>query len=351
MADLRPPRSRSRSRSRSTSGSGSGPLPASGSDRGQLIVVTALVIAVAMVALVLFVNTAIYTENLATRGADVGESEALDYRATLASGAAGVIERENFAEYGDRANVEENVTAGIATVDRELGRTLLVDGAGASINDSATDYGDGILIRQTDPSRNMTPNSQLAVNWTVAEDVGGTRNASMTVDAASLAQADESTAESDAFHVVAADSASAAEWHLYLYEDQATGATTLAVKNGSESGATAVCTASGSTVHVGLTNASFGGDPCPALSWAKGVSGDYDVEYRNPGEAEGTYDLTVAGDEGSLGLGVLGNLNEGPGASSPYYVPAVYDAELRFRYESSDLSYEATIRVAPGEPS
>lgn len=319
------------------------------SNRAQLIVVTALVIAVAMVALVLFVNTAIYTENLATRGADVGESEALDYRATLASGTAGVIERENYAEYGDRANLAENVTAGIAAIDRELGRTMLVGGSGAAVNDSATDYGDGILIRQTDPSRNMTPTSQLPVNWTVAESVGGTRNASMTVDAASLAQADESTAESDAFHVVAADTAGT-EWHLYLYEDAATGATTLAVKNGSESGATAVCTASGSTVRVGLTNASFGGDPCPALSWANGVSGDYDIEYRNPGEAEGTYDLTVAGDEGSLGLGVLGNLNEGPGVSSPYYVRAVYDAELRFRYESSDLSYEATIRVAPGEP-
>jgi len=317
--------------------------------RGQLIVVTALVIAVTMVVLVLFVNAAIYSENLATRGADVDGSDALGYRASLGSGVAGIIERENYAEYGDRGNLVANVTAGVDTLDRELGRTAVAGGSGAAINDSGTSYGDGILIRQTDPDRNMTDNTGLSGNWTVAEDVAATRNASMTVDAASLAQADESTAESDAFHVVAADGGT--EWHVYLYEDQTTGATTLAVKNGSETGATAVCTAAGSIVEVGLTNATFGGAPCPALSWASGVSGDYDIEYRNPSEAEGTYGMTLAGDAGTLGLGPLSNLNEGPGASSPYYVPAIYDAEIRFRYESTELVYEATIRIAPGEPS
>ncbi|MFC7080626.1 DUF7261 family protein [Halorussus caseinilyticus] len=60
MADVRfDPRPPAGDRGRSGDG---------GRDRGQLILVTGLAIAVMLVALVLLLNTVIYTQNLATRG-------------------------------------------------------------------------------------------------------------------------------------------------------------------------------------------------------------------------------------------------------------------------------------------
>ena len=60
-------------------------------DRAQLMLVTALALAVVLVVLVLLVNTAIYTENLATRGVDVGADDALEHRAAVVDGVGGVV--------------------------------------------------------------------------------------------------------------------------------------------------------------------------------------------------------------------------------------------------------------------
>ncbi|MCL7418278.1 MAG: hypothetical protein M8354_10625, partial [Halalkalicoccus sp.] len=64
-------------------------------DRGQLILVTGVTIAVILVALVVLLNTVIYTENLATRGIDSGADDALEYRATVVGSVGELIEYEN----------------------------------------------------------------------------------------------------------------------------------------------------------------------------------------------------------------------------------------------------------------
>lgn len=317
-------------------------------DRGQLILVTGIVIAVAMVALVLLLNVAIYTENLATRGTDVGESDALSYRSTVIGGTGGALDRENFQDYVDRGNLEENVTADIGELDRLLTRTEVDSGASASINQSTVNYADGELVRQTDSSRNFTDESGLLVNWTVAFNTSHSRKVAATVNRSALVTANDSDL-AGTYRLVLSANLSTTEWHAYVYENRSTGEIAVAVKNGTESisNATEVCSVDADNATVGFTNGTLAGEPCPGLDWARGLSPPYDIEHRNGDNVAGTYHMIVRTEGGgSLNLPLLNDLLGG----SPYRVPAVYSVTTQVSYETSELEYHTTVRVAPGEP-
>lgn len=64
-------------------------------ERGQLVLLSGLLLATSLVALVLILNSAIYTENLATRNDGVPATDAIEYRENARQGAAGAIEHVN----------------------------------------------------------------------------------------------------------------------------------------------------------------------------------------------------------------------------------------------------------------
>lgn len=319
-----------------------------GSDRGQLILVTALVIAAVLVALVLLVNAAIYTENLATRTTDSGERDALGHRGAVVQGVGGIVDRENAAEYDDRVALEANVTDGVETLGELLFQASLEDGAAATLNSTSMHQVNGALVRQTNGSRAFLNESDSS-DWRVANDVNRTRRFSASVNRTGL---NRTTADSpgSAFHVVLVVDGSTDEWHAYVYENSDDNIA-VAVKNASETDATEVCSSAAETATVGFTAGTLSGEDCPGLDWANGLSGRYDVEFRNGAEATGTYELTVrTEDAGAL---ATGNLVDGTAVAdpdSPYWVPAVYAVEVGVAYESPSLTYRAPLRVAPGEP-
>lgn len=63
-------------------------------DRGQLILITGLVIAVVLVGTVMILNTAIYTENLATRDTGDDTSEAIEFRNVVIDGSTEILRNE-----------------------------------------------------------------------------------------------------------------------------------------------------------------------------------------------------------------------------------------------------------------
>lgn len=63
-------------------------------DRGQLILITGLVIAVVLVSTVLILNTAIYTENLATRSTGDDTSEAIEFQNVVIDGSTEILQNE-----------------------------------------------------------------------------------------------------------------------------------------------------------------------------------------------------------------------------------------------------------------
>ncbi|QZX99605.1 hypothetical protein [Halobaculum rubrum] len=329
-----------------------------GSDRGQLVLVAGFALAVVLVALVLLANTAIFTENLATRDNGVGEREVLGYRASIVDGAGGIIDRENAAEYVDRTTLEKNVTAGLDALDSQLRDIAGRSAASARADVTAATYTNGSLVRQngtaSDP-RQFT-NAGGDANWTVATDLENATDGDATrafvavVTNTSLEPASASDPDG-AFHVVVTNGSAA--WHAYVYE-HSSGAIAVGVKPAGEpvSATTEVCSVSASNATVDFTGGTLGGVDCPGLAFGgavaeSGTTDGYDVLVRNGDRAAGGYDLTIR----TAGAGSVstGNVTAPPSADEPYAVPAVYAVEVPIRYQTSEVTYAETVRVAPGE--
>lgn len=320
-------------------------------DRGQLVLVAGLALAVVLVALVLVTNTAIYTENLATRDDGVGEAEALGYRAAVVDGVGGIVDRENAAEYDDRTALKANVSAGVAELDILLRESAARRSASATVNRSAATYVDGRLVRENGTAADPHPftNETGAANWTVATDLNETRGARgyvAVVNGSDLASASESDPD-DAFHVVVTNGTTS--WHAYVYKDTADGEITIAVKaaGDSVSDTTEVCSTPAANATVDFTGGTLDGEDCGGFALGGDVAGRYDLLVRNGDVAGGGYDLTVR----TEGAGAVssGNVTEGASVDSPYSVPAVYAVRVPVVYETADLEYRTTVRVAPGE--
>ncbi|WP_132057563.1 DUF7261 family protein [Halorussus amylolyticus] len=304
-------------------------------DRGQIILITGLAIAVTMVALVLVLNTVIYTENLATRNTGVGERDAIEYRNAAIEGVGGLVDRENAAEYASDAEVEAAVESGVRRLADLLARDRVASGAIAELRVETTWEGD--LVRQTDTDREMTA-ADGSESWALAGNVEEVRGFALTVEDDDLS----GSSPADAFTVVADDGDD--RWRAAVYDD---GGVTVAVRNASQGDWTeGVCSdATGETTTIDLTAGAVNGESCSALAFGEGVGESYDLRYENGGAAVGTYDLTVntSGD-----AEIDGSNFDAPG-SSPYVVDAVYGLELSVRYERARLAFADRLRVAPGE--
>jgi hypothetical protein len=325
-------------------------------DRGQLILVTGLAVAVTLVALVLLLNTVIYTQNLATRGAGVEDGEAVAFRQEVVEGVGDVLDAENREEYDSEIQVMENVTAGISRFDALLSRYYAEHGTVADIEQSTVtpeNVTNGSLIHQTNSSRDFSAaGNDEPVDWTLAEDAGagntdaaGVRNFTMTVSRENLTTADSPPA---GFSVLL-DGDSGNVWRMYVYDDVDEGIT-VAVKNGTEGSTTVVHSVSGPEATIDLTAGTINGSAHSELVWAKGIFAPYDVDFRSGDEATGTYSLTVATPDGEATNVRTDNL-AGPGdEESPRWAYAVYAAEFEVHFQTTNLEFHTTLRVAPGEP-
>lgn len=330
MADLRP----------SQPGSDSG----TGTDRAQLVLVTALIIGVALIALVLLVNAAIYTENLATRDPDVGDEEALSFEAKAIEGVGGIVDRENHNEYETYEDgVKQNVTDGIVVLNDHLRLTSLDRAVLARINLSTVSHSEGLLIRHTNESRAFT-SANGSSNWTLAENLTQSRSHVATIHESELIATNASNASSDGAFTVILDGNSG-DWHAYVYTNDTTGDIAIAIKPGGvadPADATVVCSVDSANATIDFTAGTIDGKACPGMQWGEGIGTEYDIRYENGDRANGTYEVTVNGTES-------GALNTDSG-DSPYYVPAVYSTQAQLNYRSPDLEYKVTVRVARGEP-
>lgn len=310
-----------------------------GRDRGQLILVTGLLVAVAIIGLVMLLNTAIYTENLASRGADQSGREATEYRATVIDGVGGLIDAENDRQHASQAAVEENVTDGIGTIDNYTARNYATGGTAVEIDESTVTAHDGRLIRQN--ASGPFESSGGGSDWTLATDVENARGFVVTVDRSGLNETNETAASSSGAFRVLVDGGST--WNAYVYRNESTSNVTLA--SGAGGSVNEHCSIDANEVTVDLSKGTVDGEPCLDFEWAEGISAPYDVRIQYGNNATGTYNITV----NATGSSTYPGLNNGP-PTSPYHVPAVYSAEFSIRYESPTLTYRTQVRVAPGEP-
>lgn len=315
-------------------------------DRGQLLIVGALAIAVLVLGLGAVFNSPAVTDQLAASVEADATGDAEQFRYTVRRGVAGTLRSVNFPEAPS--------TRSHRRLDGELPRNLTDNSSHAVLRDRlAAEVGnwsgltarlDAVEQRGTHTElvgvtngrriaqyehRNLT-NQTGTTDWTLVENASGIRGFRLNVSQDSLADCDTS----DCFAVELRNDTST--WTVTVGNESGDVRVSVTGPNGTEA-----CTASGEYVLVGLTAATVGGDDCAALATLGGDGRLDTVEYRNGDRAAGRYHLVVnatVAEEPHF---------EGPGG--PEVADALYDADVRLRLRTETLTYRTTIRVAPGE--
>ena len=307
-------------------------------DRGQIILITGLTLAVLFVAVVLLLNTVIYTENLATRGVDAGGAEAVEFRDGSVDDLAGILHREHQNTTG---NATDAFLASAERYGRTVGEIRARDGvvADVAVNNSTVVSGSYVAQNETDAGfRDMTAPDGTTADWTVVNGVNRTRNYRLTVDSTSVAN------DADSAFTVVADGAGG-NWSVSLSNDTAD-AIDVTVRNGTDSVSKTFLHGSDENVTIDLTAGTVGGQRFPELVWAEGVQNrsepydPYDVRYENGTEARGTYHLVVDERDGTAPL---------TASSRPYVVEGIYSVRVEILHRTPELTYGDTVRLAPGE--
>lgn len=314
--------------------------------RGQILVVMSLVMAVLLVAMALYLNTAIYTENLATRQADIaGADGAASYKSATAEGAAGAIRyanRYNNSSYSElRTAIEtdlDNWTDANARLEATRSR---------SANVSVDAITEGTLVIQDD-DRKFTNKTGIA-DWVVANDTQGVRKFRMNVTRDDLGDSWPGNAphQDDLFTVTFDDGSTVRKVQVYGNKSENDIHVTVLDGGGSELGTCSADDQSRAVVEV--TGAKVDGEECEPLRFFGDLGDEYAVVFNNSNMANGTYRMVVNQSYGTFSTEVWNNYYAGT-SSSPYFTRAVYAVHVDVVYETTRIEYATVVRVAPGEP-
>lgn len=310
---------------------------ARGADRAQLLLVAGLVMAVSLVTLVVLLNATIYSENVATRGVESADGEALEVRATAVDGTGELIDATNRAGPENHSEATERVESGVEDLDAELSRSYAERGGVTSVELSSVRNGSRITGTIAG-NGSVDPNAA-----TLATDVNRTRGFALDVDPDSLNETDPAGAVTDAFHVDLNNSTGGSH-QLYMYTDETDGNVTVAVgENGSVPTARCAVPPDGrDRVTVDLTGQRLGDRPCPGI-WPTALAPPddvYNVTLTNADAADGEVTATVR------------PVSDDAATNNPDLTatPAAYEATIDLRYRTAELRFETAVRVAPGEP-
>ncbi|MFH5799058.1 hypothetical protein [Haladaptatus sp. CMAA 1911] len=300
-----------------------------GDDRGQLILVGAVVIAIALVGVVVVLNSVLYTENVANREPISSTRDARDAHALVREDIGSLVRRVDYEERYDSPNaVRTAVNASVAEYGTLIGLRLSRRSP-ASLNLTVVDETVGTGIEQ-DPGGNFT-NATDASNWTVA------RNADVRRFVATVNRSSLSTDANASFAVTTTDGS--ANWTLSLYRN---GSDVVVRTNGS-SIPTASCNVTADRLRIDFRNGTASG--C-SFTFADGVGDGYDVTYRNGANASGNYSILLNGTDATIPSESVHTDFD----ASPYRTYVVYDVSVRLTYATPELTYRTLLRTVLYEP-
>jgi hypothetical protein len=324
--------------------------PGSGSragERGQLLLIAAFIIGVSFVVLALVVNSAIFTENLATRDDVAGSDDALDYRHEVSQNLGDVVtainQNNSVLDDYSSSNLDTPVESNVETLQRQSG--IQQSSQGRVVDVEYLGWVLGLKVAQDDP-RTFTNTSGSKTDWTVVENVPNTRNVKLNVT-----QDPGIALLSDPFEMVVERGGD--EWTLTIADDSTgTDDVLIEVDRPGESPETCTSEFDGYLI-IDVTGGIIGGDPCHALTrltdgtpmwFGTGVSPDYDIRFENGDELVGTYSFVVEDPATPDDPGDFGS----PG-SGPYTKDAVYSASVSYHYYTQNVGFETVVRAVPGE--
>lgn len=325
------------------------------SDRGQLLLVAVLVLAASFIVLALVINSAIFTENLATREDVAGSEEALGYRAVVADSVSeSVVAGNEEQSLSSTSDLEEHVKTGVTLLRTQSALSQAMRGGVVSVSYQTSTGGQ--RIAQDNATRNLTSTGGDAA-WTVADDVNRVRNVRFSfTDVDTLGTLG---LVNSPFRLNIEDS-SGDTWELSVSNETVLGildSNETAIRVERPDGTDAECVRqqaeSGDPLTVDVTGGTVRDEPCHALRQLSdgtdmylgtGLGTPREISFENSDNVEGTYSMVIdnGNPEGS-------NLNSGYSPDGPYFTNALYDVTLSYAYQSHAVFYDDTIRVAPGE--
>lgn len=294
-------------------------------DRGQLILVAGLTVAVILVMLVLLLNTVIYTENLATRGIDSGSGDAIEYWTTVVGSVGELVEREN--EHYDAGHPPEaGVEAGIERIDATLSERYLGRGTIAEIRSHRIEIDESSPRVWRNESGAFT-DAEGDVGWTLMTEATGFERFVMSVTP------DEENGAT--FRVEVGD------WSMTIE-------TVAAIDDGVVIERWIEVTIDGeqeATYEYGFEETPLEIDLVEGTIETDGESETTNIEppdpngqelrYANGDQVTGTFELHATGSPNES------NLTEYDGGSgeSPYYTYPVESVDLTIHYETPELRF------------
>ena len=306
-------------------------------ERGQLLIAGAILLAVVLVALAILANTAIFTQNLASRSTSVGGTDALEQRHEIADTIGLLVTSVSEKSYptGSHSNPEDALRAGIQTYGTDLSYQLASNGKTVEVTHVSDSPGKRIEV-----SNGGTFESGVGSDWVVASSVTQARNFRVEIDKG-LLSANPTDDTFDEF--IISFRKCGVKWNVHFGED---GGNLVRVTKGdldpasppSEEG-TCTMDGTGSTAEISITEGYVEGRPCEPLdeiwSGADGITGTFEIQIKNGDQAQGNSWVVV--DDGAV-----------PTTS---FTDAIFDATVAYRYESQSVDYRTEITVAPGEPN
>jgi len=302
-------------------------------ERAQLLLVTALALAVILVTVALLLNAAIFTENVATRDTTADGPEAIELRGEIVQAIGEAIETENREGSGNPAAVESDIEATEPLVDRERAR----EGTIATLSHDPNEIETGKLLRYNDSNGGQRAFSAAGThNWTLVDNMGLARAFTVEVEPDTL---NETTAESsgDVFGVRFSNATEGDET-LHIYKDEQDDHLAVArAVDGETPERLCGIEHGGASVDIDITGDRLSTDEavvdCHRTLWPEYKPDS--IEFVTIDEEEGTASVTVDDEDAESDI-------EG--------TAAVYSATVDISYQTTDLTFETAARIAPGEP-
>lgn len=297
-------------------------------DRGQLLLVVGLGLALAFVVLALVLNAVVFTENLATR--NHGETDdVVGYERATEAGVGGLLVQTNTYDDADYATLRSALESDVGTWDANA--SLLSASSGTITAASVRSVENGTRIVQAD-ERNFSDDSG-ADNWTAAVDVSETRRFEAVVTPTSSSP------------VAFTFSDGTASWRVEVSENTSnSGYTDVDVWN--ETGDVLAETyVESDTASIDITKGRLNGTRVPGWTFAENVSTPYNVSVVNGGNANGKYGFVV--DVPNAEDDVPSDTYTDRSNGSPTAVPALYSATVAVYVQDARVTYETNVTVAP----
>lgn len=340
------------------------------SDRGQLLIITALALAIILVGLALVLNSAIYTENLSTRES----TDSVEVTSVVGDGEEELEHTIRYVNHHNNSSTDQVNRAFDDAVSNIKNDTSEQQAQrGASYQFEVVDRTNGTHLRHTNSSRSFVSGgtSPDQANWVLTDNAPRLRFYQMTVQPRYLYNTTDSSFDTlmdTGFHVnmTGQDAGgNTVTWNIYLYEDDDTG--DVVVVGGEETDLLNASSLSDLTtfndkcrvsvasdaenVTVDIANGSVDGNACPGLEFQESFDSAISIRYENADNdtlgqprSGGTYELTI----GTTNYESQ-HFYDSSGAQSPYATHIIYDARIESEYSRSDITHSRTVRVHPGD--